>query len=64
LTTRCKECQSDVCGHVTEICLALRERVTALTQMIEGALTYDPLVDCYKLRDWHKRMKQELERGN
>lgn len=38
----------------------LREKLALATQQIEACLTYDPLIDKYKLKDQHKRMKDAL----
>ncbi len=38
----------------------LRASKTTFKQLLQAALTYDPMIDCYKLKELHKRFKKAL----
>jgi hypothetical protein len=42
--------------------LELTQRYTTFANLLEACLTYDPMVDAYKLKDLHKQIKAALKK--
>jgi hypothetical protein len=58
---KCIRCREAVKGILDERD-QLREDLTLALQQIQMCLIYDPLIDCYKLKNRHKLMKEALSK--